>query len=272
MLLDPNPGGGGGGGADWRESLPPEYKADAALKDVPDVTTLAKNYINTKSLVGRSVALPGENATPEERSAFYAKLGRPEKPEQYEGPKDFKPHKALQIDNTQLDGFRKTFHELGIPKKAGERLIADYLNTMNTNVAAMEQAREQETQRVMAELDKEWGTNKDGNIKIALQAVERFGGTELKQFFDETGIGNNPVLIKMFHKIGTMVSEDRSAGGGGSGGNFNDPASAAAEIDKLGKDEKFTGALYNRTDPGHAEAVKKWQDLHKVAFPGQQVG
>lgn len=47
--------------ADWREELPDELKAEPALKDIPDVVTLAKAFRDTKAMVGSSIRLPGED-------------------------------------------------------------------------------------------------------------------------------------------------------------------------------------------------------------------
>lgn len=264
------PGGGGGAPPDWRTTLPPEYQADPALKDVPDVTTLAKNYLNTKSLVGRSVVLPNEKSTPEERSAFFDKLGRPKEFAGYESPKDLKLHPELKIDATQLDGFRKSFHELGLSKPQGEALIKQYLETMNGNVTAMETAREQETAARMAELDKEWGVNKDANLKIVARAVDAFGGAELRKFFDESGLGNHPAMIKMFYDIGKKIGEDRS-NAGDSQFKHLDASAAQAEIEKLKNDPTFQQVFLDPKHKDYAETVKKWQDLHRVAYPGQTV-
>ena len=54
----------------------------------------------------------------------------------------------------------------------------------------------------------EWGDSSDANMKMAQDAVARIGGDELKTFLNESRLGNNPLMIKMFHRIATAISED----------------------------------------------------------------
>src|SRR3990172_11892156 len=75
---------------DWRAALPADLQADKSLeqfkgKDWAEVgPTLAKGYVETKKMVGGSLKVPKEDATPEEQAAFYTALGRPETPDKYE--------------------------------------------------------------------------------------------------------------------------------------------------------------------------------------------
>lgn len=55
---------------------------------------------------------------------------------------------------------------------------------------------------------KEWGTEFDGNLKVAQRAIGRFAPPELKSLLDETGMGNHPAFLKAFLQIGKMIQED----------------------------------------------------------------
>ena len=59
---------------DWRETLPEEMRADPALKDIPDVVTLAKAFRDTKAMVGASVRLPAADADEAARAEFLEKI------------------------------------------------------------------------------------------------------------------------------------------------------------------------------------------------------
>lgn len=46
---------------------------------------------------------------------------------------------------------------------------------------------------------------------LAARALDHFGapkGSEFRQLLDETGLGNHPVMIKMFRNVGAALSED----------------------------------------------------------------
>ena len=63
---------------DWRESLPEDLKSDPSLLTVKDVPGLAKSYIHAQKMIGADkLAIPGKNASEEEWSAVYEKLGKP---------------------------------------------------------------------------------------------------------------------------------------------------------------------------------------------------
>lgn len=59
------------------------------------------------------------------------------------------------------------------------------------------------------------GPKYDENVKIALAAVDRYGDTELKQVFEEYGLGNNPALVRAFYRIGKAESESGGVHGRG---------------------------------------------------------
>ena len=57
--------------------------------------------------------------------------------------------------------------------------------------------------------DKELGGEKfDQNIALAKQALEKFGGQELKDLLQSTGFGNHPAIVRAFYNIGKSVSND----------------------------------------------------------------
>ena len=57
--------------------------------------------------------------------------------------------------------------------------------------------------------DKELGGEKfEQNIALAKQALEKFGGQELKDLLQSTGFGNHPAIVKAFYNIGKSVSND----------------------------------------------------------------
>ena len=70
-----------------------------------------------------------------------------------------------------------------------------------------------------AKADKEYGGEKfDASLKTALKARDQFATPELKTLMDETGLGNHPEIVRLFHRIGTAIADDSfvqapSAGG-----------------------------------------------------------
>ncbi|MBQ6352029.1 MAG: hypothetical protein IJJ28_02025, partial [Lentisphaeria bacterium] len=68
----------------WREGLPESIRSEKCLDSIKTIGTLAQSYVHAqKSMGANKVAIPGENATPEEIDAFHKALGRPDKMEDY---------------------------------------------------------------------------------------------------------------------------------------------------------------------------------------------
>lgn len=107
-------------------------------------------------------------------------------------------------EEAMVGKFQQLAHELGLSQEKAPELVK-FFNTMG------EQAEQAAFDKQVAGLESlrgEWKENFDANAAVAKQAVSKFGGDDLKMFLKESGLGNNPLLVKMFHKIGVAVSED----------------------------------------------------------------
>ncbi|MBO7190952.1 MAG: hypothetical protein J6V32_02460 [Elusimicrobiaceae bacterium] len=58
-----------------------------------------------------------------------------------------------------------------------------------------------------------YGAGLEQEITFALRAADTFGGPELRELLEETGLGNHPVVIRTLSGIGRTISEDASLGG-----------------------------------------------------------
>lgn len=58
-----------------------------------------------------------------------------------------------------------------------------------------------------------FGPSYQQEIARALDAVDRFGGAELRELLEVTGLGSHPIIVKTFHQISQQISEDSSISG-----------------------------------------------------------
>lgn len=66
-----------------------------------------------------------------------------------------------------------------------------------------------------AKADPEIGGEKfTASVESAKRAFDKFGTPEFKQALEETGYGNHPELIKVFSRIGKLMSEDKFVAAG----------------------------------------------------------
>ena len=65
--------------------------------------------------------------------------------------------------------------------------------------------------------DPEFGGERfDANLAVAKRGYDMFATDELKSILEQTGYGNHPEVLRVFHKIGKMMGEDNIVGGGAS--------------------------------------------------------
>jgi hypothetical protein len=127
-------------------------------------------------------------------------------PEKYE----FKYPQGYQVDETALGEYSAAFKELGLTNEQAQRLVDMDAKRSTSSTEAAVAAHKQQVETWVGELksDPEFGGAKfEANVGIANSALAAFGSPELTQFFKETGLGNHPLLVKAFHKIGTQLGE-----------------------------------------------------------------
>lgn len=88
----------------------------------PDINPILDSYRNAEAQLGKALVPPGDDASDEDHEAFYAKLGRPEKPDGYQ----FKMPDGLPEDFAYSDELAKEFkdwaHAEGLSPRQAQRL------------------------------------------------------------------------------------------------------------------------------------------------------
>jgi hypothetical protein len=170
----------------WRETLPADLRDNPSLRSINDIPSLAKSYVHAQSLVGADkVVIPKDNASQEEWSNFFSKLGRPENfPEQY-------------FDADMNNHMMQVFHESGLSSKQAKLLHSKYMEYVNTRINQNTQQAQQQSEQAIAALKQQYGPDFNVRVAAAQRAIQRFGSQELISYLDKSGLGNNPELIKL---------------------------------------------------------------------------
>jgi hypothetical protein len=264
-------GGGSGGAGDWLTTLPEALRADPSLVKFKSGEELARGYINAQKLIGaKRLEAPQPTWDEKKWEEFYTQVGRPDVPDKYVLPEGVKPSEKLSLDEKRMKETREVMHKLGLTEKQGKELLGYYVKSMNESMQAADGEMGKRRDLAMATLRGKYGEALDEKIKIGIAAANKLGGEEFTAWLDRTGVGNDPELINVMVQVGEMMAEDVGGGGGGGGGAGSTREVAAAEISRLRTDSDFLRALTTQHDPGHAEAAKKWLELHQRAFPGKQ--
>lgn len=91
------------------------------------------------------------------------------------------------------------------PLGEGQGLAQALEGLTEEDIKAAQQKRE-DSLLPDAELKEEWGAAYEQNVRTAQDAVaavsQEFDSPELIDLLEETGLGDHPAIIKLFHKIG----------------------------------------------------------------------
>ena len=160
--------------SDWRSALPPELRENPTIQDTKSVEALAKRLVDTKSMLGQSIRIPSEDASPEDIQAFrqslvekklglmpipdnedtesltgvYRALGMPEDASGYVGPEQW-----AGVDESRYNFLAEQAHKAGLTKKQFQDLTNNIAQADNQMIESVRQERDAE----LSQLKNEWG-------------------------------------------------------------------------------------------------------------------
>lgn len=188
----------------------------AAASDAPaSADPLAD--INSTKTVGE---LEAEQAAKDNAETPEAKLAREtaeakanEVPDTYEA---YKLPDGVQVDEALLGEFNTVAKELGLTQAQAQKLVDLQAKT----AAAGETGREEFLAKALKTQSDTWvneikndpelgGAKFDATVSTAVKAISTFFGDDFRELLNDSGIGNNPALIRGMHKIGLAISEDK---------------------------------------------------------------
>ena len=248
------------------DSIPEDLRGESSLADIKDVAGLAKGYVHAQKMIGADkIVVPASDAPQEEKDAFFNKLGRPEKVDGYELPTENMPE--VPIDEGLVGKFFDEAHRIGLSKQQAAALIRFQTESMQDQMGEYEQENTQALENAEAAMRKEFGNAYEEKLGMAQQAVKQFGGEELVNYLNDTGLGNSPELIRTFANIAKVVSNDEVLGGGGRQSFMSSPAEAKQTITDKRRDPNFMAAYQDSNHVGHKEAVEEMGRLYESAYP-----
>ncbi|QIF57768.1 MULTISPECIES: peptidase [unclassified Providencia] len=126
-------------------------------------------------------------------------------PEKYE----FTVGEGQELDKEAVAAFEPIAREIGLSNEQAQKIVDVYGSTIMPQIAKQQEAAWQKQVTEWAETvkaDKELGSVE--SIGNAQKAVDQFGTPELKQYLNDSGLGNHPELFRIFSRIGKAMSED----------------------------------------------------------------
>lgn len=254
-----------GGLDDWRASLPADLQSSPVIQNTKSIESLAQQLVAAQQMVGADkIALPSEGADQQQWDVFFEKLGRPAKADGYGLEVKSENFNAEQIGAT---AFADAAHKAGLSKSQAQQMFDWYVGATDNELVALDESTAKAHEDAMLGLRTEFGAALDQELGAALKAVEAFGGQELKDILESSGLGNDPTMIRAWIKVGKAMGEDTLGPGvqrlNSQGGLSPQEAKLRlAEIDK----QLMT---MDKMDPARAGLVEEKARIADMANPSE---
>lgn len=255
---------------EWRNGLPEDIRENSALLKYENLEQGARAFIGAQHLMGKSpeqiMDRPKAGDMEARRSAMTTLGALPALEDGKVGDFKLAAHTGAENIPEWLGageplgvGFLGKAHELGLMPDQAQSVYGWFVDTM------MATEKDQAAQDAVAAegnartLEAKWGTGKfDQNLAAANFAIDKLGGDDLRSAIDDANLGTNPLLLDAFQKVGFMLAEDASGGGGepnfGTGDISGGLKSEANDLIAVSIDQ--TKTTKERRDAAEAAQVK----------------
>ena len=133
-----------------------------------------------------------------------------------------------QLTEEDLSALKQAASSVNLPADALAKWVSLEENRLQQAADKKSENTRLQQAQWAAQTRESLGVNWQEEVSQAVRAADVFGGPELRQLLEETGLGNHPAIVRTFAEVAKRMREDISLG-----------ASTAAPADKT-----FTQALY----------------------------
>jgi len=234
---------------------------------VDDMATMLRN--SQKMIGGDKIAIPSKDATDQEWTDVYKKLGRPDTVEDY----NFKYIEELpeQYHDQELLGkFADLAFKNGYSAKQANAAFQFHQEVAASEVARRDQVTQETLDAGREALQKEWGNAFDDKCRLANSVLRNTkGGDEFRQALKEKDLGNDPRILRFLaDAVGPNIGEDRLIGlDSGARNRSNTPEAADAKMTEL----RSHAAFADKYHPEHPTIKAQYQELLKDKYPEDQL-
>ncbi len=196
----------------WKEYIPEDLKDRAEWNNIKDPSDLFKNYINAQQTISKSVRLPDEQSTPEDIAAFYTKLGKPSKKEDYTFEYQQKDGDMYNKESFDFSMFQDLADKANLTENQYKALATAYIDVQNdayknyTKTLADQAAEELKTAE--GKLKNAWGTQYNNNINLITEKVKKLYPKATLNRMQNAGLFRDADFLSAHLKLTKMMTGD----------------------------------------------------------------
>ena len=256
----------------WLNDVPQDLRGEKSLQQIPDIPTLAQNYLSQIRYNVGAIKMPTDKSTPEEISTYLDKLGRPQSPDKYTRLDTSTLPEGMEVHEDSINEFYKAAHEAGLTNEQATKVMQWFHQDAIKDNEDEQALRKQQHADSESALKKEWGKAYNDKMALANTAFDALTTEAERKHFVQMKLNNDVNLVRFFARLGEKMHEDRSIDGSDSRQSFiMTPQEARNKITSIKADPKHPyNTIKGMGDPvAHAEAVEEMAKLVELAYPTQ---
>ena len=226
------------------------------------VEDMGQGYKNLEKLLGREkVPVPVDDNDEEGWNRWYAATGRPEAPDKYEFQRPELPP-DMPYDEDLEKHFRQAAHQSGLNTKQAKALHDNFVKTQTERHVQWHNLQKESRAKIENDLRREYGNKYEAKISQAKMAVSSYADPDFKKYLDDSGLGNDPRMIRAFVRIGEKMTGETKLKG------VPQQESVPADLERAIANFRDTHkeALFNREHPNHELRVKELNRLYETRY------
>jgi len=190
----------------WVTSVPAEYREKVAGYE--SMSRFMSDALDALGKRGSSISRPADDAAPEQWGEFWKAVGRPDSPDGYKLSAD-------GVDADALKAFQKRAFDQGLTPKQAQEAIDWYAKEVEARRVDTQKAQAKEAERVLRD---QWGADFERNMTGVARVLSRFVGDDegFKDYLEDTGLGSDPRMVRMLHRVAAATGSDRLVAGSAS--------------------------------------------------------
>ena len=174
-------------------------KADKLAK-FEKISDFANAYLELEGKLGNTLVKPGENASDEERAAFYKALGVPESADKY----------SIEGDDAKM--FREMAYKNNLTDEQAKAIYANLKEVGENVIAQQKLAFEQQAKDTQNALIAEYGKDYPTKIEMLKRGIANYGGEAVGAKLQNAGLLADKDIVKLFIQLGEESSEASAQG------------------------------------------------------------
>lgn len=196
----------------WKEYIPEDLKDRAEWNNIKDPSDLFKNYINAQQTISKSVRLPDEQSTPEDIAAFYIKLGKPSKKEDYTFEYQQKDGDMYNKESFDFSMFQDLADKANLTENQYKALATAYIDVQNdaykNYIKTLADQAAEELKTAEGKLKNAWGTQYNNNINLITEKVKKLYPKATLNRMQNAGLFRDADFLSAHLKLTKMMTGD----------------------------------------------------------------